>query len=120
MKKLILGLAAAGLAAGTPALARPYGGGVAKIDTRAVLVPDGYAVRQYSRDDGFFSYRGGGVGSRYGRPTFEYDRSYPYDYVAASEEGYEDEPAEPRERSCEDAPARSGAGRAASVRICRN
>lgn len=119
MKKLILGLAIAGLAAGTPALAGPHGGGILKIDTRAVLAPDGYTVRQYSRDDGFFSYRGGAVGSRYGRPVFDYDRSYPYDYVALSD-AYEDEPAEPRERSCEDAPARGSGGREANVRICRN
>ena len=119
MKKLILCLAITGLAAGAPAMAGPYQGDVLKVDVRAVLVPDGYAVRQFSRDDGFFSHRGGGVAHRYGRPGFDYDRSYPYDFVQAADDS-EHVAAEPRTRSCEDMPARAGGGRGANVRICRD
>lgn len=120
--KMWLGLgAAAMLAAAAPAMARESGW-VKRQDTQPVLLPGiGYAetVRQFSWDDGAFSYRGGGVSLEDGKARFHYDRSYPYEYVPVEIEP-ELEREAPREAYCEVTPVRGERGQQATVRICRN
>lgn len=122
MKKLFSALALAALAAGAPALAEPGRGGgwVAKVDVLPVDGPLGFVPRQTSWDDGYFSYRGGGVDARRGQARFDYDRSYPYDFAFLPPEHDGDERVEERVPSCEDSPARGAGGRETIVRICRN
>jgi hypothetical protein len=41
---------------------------------------DRWGPRVFSRDDGYFQGRGGGVAVQRGRAVYDYDRDYPYDF----------------------------------------
>ena len=85
-------------------------------------VGDGlYVPRVFSRDDGYFQGRGGGVAVADGRARFDYDRDYPYDLPRAwsrAEQGMTEEmwlADEPECRLVRVPDRRSGS---AEVRVC--
>ena len=63
--------------------------------------------------NGFFAGRGGEVRVQGGRPHYDYDRSYPYEWAPAASGGY----AWTVEEEGFDAPPRCGQER--GVRVCR-
>jgi hypothetical protein len=83
-----------------------------------------WGPRVFSRDDGYFQGRGGGVSIGGGQAMFDYDRDYPYDFPTrwGPDEpalGFEDNElsAEP---ACSDEPVRDRrSGKSTTVRICR-
>lgn len=90
----------------------------------AYYLGDGiWAPRQFSRDDGFFNGRGGGVSVANGGAIFDYDRDYPYDFPShwdgEREAPYGDAGLSP-EPNCTDQPVRDRrSGERVFVRICR-
>lgn len=95
-----------------------------QVHQKYLYIGDGMWVpRQFSRDDGYFHGRGGGVQVASGQALFDYDRDYPYDFPSERSAGEpmmdfaEDFDAEP---SCTFEAVRDRrSGASASVRICR-
>lgn len=134
MRKLLLCLALA--LPLTPATAGMRGDDTAGFD-RSALLPsyqvhrnylyqgDGiWTPRVFSRDDGYFQGRGAGVTMVNGRPVYQYDRDYPYDFPGgwgASEEGLGfvgNELLAGEEEECRVVRVPDGRSGRAEVRIC--
>ena len=79
--------------------------------------------RQFSRDDGYFQGRGGGVEIMRGKASFDYDRDYPYDFPrgwTAERPMAEFAGGRARAPQCTFEPVRDRRSeQPASVRICR-
>lgn len=128
---------AALVAAGGPALAhqepvgwasddRAHAVGASHRHGRAYVyfVNERWGPRVFSRDDGYFQGRGGGVEVANGEAMFDYDRDYPYDFPSgwgAGEAPMDYLGAELRqEPACSMEPVRDRrTGRSAEIRICR-
>ena len=129
-------LALAALAVASPAMANPsqdewlgdsYAVGRASAYDRTFLYvagDDRRGPRIFSRDDGYFQGRGGGVLVANGQASFDYDRDYPYDFPGrwgADEMMIEDEGRDlGSEPVCTFEQVRDRrTGASAEVRICR-
>lgn len=79
--------------------------------------------RIFSRDDGYFDGRGGGVNVAGGQATFDYDRDYPYDIPARWAAREDDAPRlhdAGSMKMCSDEPVRDRrSGAFTTVRVCR-
>lgn len=121
---------AALLATGSPALARHDGHileGPRFREARPFVYlgsDDRWGPRVFSRDDGYFQGRGGGVSIAGGKAMFDYDRDYPYDFPArwgAQNDAHDAHAGgSMSHKSCIDEPVRDGrSGQSTTVRICR-
>lgn len=85
---------------------------------------DAWAPRVFSRDDGYFQGRGGGVAVANGKALYDYDREYPYDFPAGwgagESELYDADRPSTKDTACSFAPVRDRrTGAQTEVRICR-
>lgn len=116
----MVGLAAAATANGAQAGWPGWDGHHRRDAAEAVLpvylVPDRNRIR--SRSDAFFMH-GGSVRSDGERASFDYDRSYPYDYSFSLPDPNTPGAERPRARSCQTSLIRSSEDER-QVRVCRN
>jgi hypothetical protein len=130
MRHLLVALALALPA--TPALAEADGGELLYVESAFVpdrqlhrnhhYLGDGVWVpRVFSRDDGYFQGRGGGVRVANGRAVFDYDRDYPFDFPRSwGREDTDERRADMRMREpeCRIERVPDGKSGSAEVRVC--
>jgi hypothetical protein len=82
---------------------------------------DRWGPRVFSRDDGYFQGRGGGVSVANGRAVFDYDRDYPYDFPRNWGRNSDETQGEmvSREPECRIELVPDGRLGTAEVRVCR-